>query len=291
MANLYTILGVKPSATDSDIKRAYRTKAKRYHPDVAGDSPESVRKFEQISNAYEILGDKQKRSAYDRGEIGDDGKPAGFGDIFDDLLKRAGGQSSKSHHSTGGGGRGNGGRSGGFSGHTGDDVSYTVTVDFESACRGASRRIRLQDNRPLEVKIPAGIKDGQTLRLKGKGKPSQFGGQNGDALVEVKIAPHPHYARTNNDIYMTVPITLSEAILGAKINVPTLHGSVAVTIPKNSTTNTKLRIKGKGIHPQKGNKGDHYITLSLTLPNEPDPELEKFISKWKNPHNPRKGMF
>ena len=319
MSNPYTTLGLKPSATDQEIKRAYRQKAKRYHPDVAGDDKSAARKFKAISDAYDILGDKQKRAAYDRGEINNDGSSRGFGgfggagfggkgrqsyrehaqrgggagsgagsgfgdfgDMFNDFFKRAGGAT--------GGGTSGGGAS---SRNKGDDLQYTVTVDFESAARGSSRRIRLQDNRPLEVKIPAGIKSGQILRLKGKGSPSMLGGRAGDALVEVQISDHPYYTRKNNDIHIDIPITLVEAINGGKITVPTLHGNVSVNIPAGSNTDTTMRLKGKGIKPKGGGAGDQYLKLKVMLPEKPDKDLQKFVKNWWSGHSydVRKGKF
>ena len=317
MANPYTTLGLKPSATDQEIKRAYRQKAKRYHPDVAGDDKTAAKKFKAVSDAYDILGDKQKRAAYDRGEINDDGSNRGFGgfggagfgggkghqsyrehaqkgggfgdfgDIFNDFFKRAG------SGATGGASGRAGATGGGTSRNKGEDLQYTVTVDFESAARGSSRRIRLQDNRPLEVKIPAGIKSGQILRLKGKGSPSMLGGRAGDALVEVQVSEHPYYTRKNNDIHIDIPITLVEAINGGKINVPTLHGTVSVNIPAGSNTDTTMRLKGKGIKPKGATAGDQYLKLKVMLPEKPDKDLQKFVKNWWSGHayDVRKGKF
>lgn len=284
MSRLYSVLGLQPDASDADIKRAYRQQAKRYHPDVAGDNPDSAKKFERISNAHEILGDKEKRAAYDRGEIGDDGQPKGFTGGFRDNTHFK----QQSHQFSEFGGFGgifddflNASSSSGFSAHTkGEDLTYKVTVDFESACKGASRRIQVH-NKPLDIKIPAGIKSGQTLRLKGKGK------QNGDVLVKIQVADHPYYTRKNNTIYSDVPLSLTEAVNGGKINVKTLHGSVTVTVPPNTHSNTTLRLKGKGIHRKGFTPGDHYITLHIALPPTPDGDLQNFVRSWKNIYNPR----
>ncbi len=296
MRDPYEVLGLKKGAEPDDIKRAYRKLAKELHPDVnPGDSIVEQR-FKEISAAYSFLNDAEKKAAYDRGEINPDGSPrfagagaggnaGGFGfgfggfdtdDVFSDLFGR----------------KGAGANAGAGAGRNrtfrmrGKDVSYSVRVSFVEACLGAKRRIKLYDGKSLEVAIPPGTLDGQKLRLKGQGTPGMGGGEAGDAFVEIQVDAHGIFERDGQDIFLDAPITLAEAVLGAKITVPTIHGDVSVTVPAGSNTGNSLRLKGKGV-PGPGGKpaGDQYVKLKVVLPDKPDAELTRFVEGWAETHD------
>lgn len=299
MRDPYEVLGLKKGAEPDEIKRAYRKLAKELHPDVnPGDSIVEQR-FKEVSAAYSFLNDADKKAAYDRGEINPDGSPrfagagaggagnGGFGfgfggidpdDIFGDLFGRRGA-------GAGAGAGPHAGRNRTFR-MRGKDVSYSVRVGFIEACLGAKRRIKLYDGKSLEVAIPPGTADGQKLRLKGQGTPGMGGGEAGDAFVEIQVDGHPYFERDGQDIFLDAPITLAEAVLGAKITVPTIHGDVAVSVPAGSNTGNSLRLKGKGIPGQGGKPGgDHYVKLKVMLPDRPDPELTRFVESWAETHD------
>ncbi|MGQ0741793.1 MAG: DnaJ C-terminal domain-containing protein [Alphaproteobacteria bacterium] len=307
MRDPYEVLGVSRKASDAEIKKAFRALAKKHHPDRSGNDPATVKRFQEINSAYELLSDKEKRAQFDRGEIDASGQPKGFGAGF---RPGAGGYRGGFH--PGGGARefrfdfGNGDVNvedilgdifGSFAGgmgrgrpraqpRRGQDLQLQTTVSFQEAALGGTRRVSLADGRELEVRIPAGLKDGQTIRLRGQGVASDRGGQAGDLLITVSVAPHPFFARDGEDIRMDLPITLKEAVLGAKVEVPTLTGPVAVTVPPNSNTGNVLRLKGKGIQTP-GKIGDLYVRLLVTLPDRMDSELESFARRWGTHHDPR----
>ncbi|HTT96569.1 MAG TPA: J domain-containing protein [Rhizomicrobium sp.] len=306
MRDPYDILGVSKTASEADIKKAFRTLAKKYHPDKHSGDASAQKKFQEISGAYDIVGDKDKRAKYDAGEIDEVGNPRGFdprahggGNPFG-----GGGQGPRDFNfswNDQGGGQGFsaedlfsdllgglGGRGGRQQPRQGQDFSVTMTVSFEEAARGGSRRVMLPNGEQIDVKIPAGLKDGQQIRLKGRGGAGRRGGPAGDVLIQISVAAHPYYTRDGNDLRMELPITLQEAVLGGKVPVPTLTGTVSLSIPANSNTGNTLRLKGKGI-PAHGSEqaGDLYVKLIVTLPEKADDALRSFAEGWKADYDPR----
>jgi DnaJ-class molecular chaperone len=297
---LYEVLGVKRDAGADDIRKAYRKLAKELHPDLNPNKPEAEARFKSVTAAYDILSDPDKKSRYDRGEIDESGaerprysyrphaegpqgrKYAPQGEMgvedLDDILAMFGRRT-----------RGAGGRGGGMA-FPGGDRLYSLTIDFVEAATGARKRLSLPDE-TLDVTIPAGIDDRQVLRLKGKGDPGIGGGPPGDALIEVHIAPHPFFRRDGDDIRLDLPVTIAEAVLGARVTVPTVTGPVTMTIPKGSDAGTQLRLRGKGLQ-RKGREGDLYVTLKLVIGDPGDAELAKFLETWAEHHksDPRRGM-
>jgi len=285
MRNPYDVLGVEKGAGQADIKKAYRTLAKELHPDVNPGDKIVEQRFKEVTAAYQLLNDANQRQKFDRGEINADGSP-----------KRNFGFGSRSGGHTGGGGFGGfeadaddlfsdlfGRRRGGrtrTASMRGKDVSYTVKIPFEESVLGVRRRIKLYDGKTIDVDIPPGTENGQTLRLKQQGMPGMGGGEAGDAFVEVQVEPHKFYERDGLDIFVDIPVTLGEAVLGAKITVPTIHGPVSVSVPAGANTGTSLRLKGKGVNTRKGGAGDQYIRLKIMLPDKPDPDLIEFVEKW-----------
>jgi DnaJ-class molecular chaperone len=296
----YEVLGVRPDASAEEIRKSYRKLAKQFHPDLNPGKPEAEERFKAVSGAYDLLSDPEKRARYDRGEIDESGaerprtyyrsyaegaagrkyQPEGEMDLGDleDLFAAFG---------SGRGSRRRGGE--GFKAR-GGDRHYTLTVDFVEAATGGRQRLSLAPEEWLDVTIPAGIDDGQVLRLRGKGGPGFGGGPAGDALIEVHIAPHPLFRREGNDIRIDLPVSLAEVVLGARVPVPTITGPVMMTIPKGSDTGSQLRLRGKGIQ-RKGNPGDQYVTLKVVVGQVSDPELAEFLEKWapRHPFDPREG--
>lgn len=291
--NLYHILGVNKESTEAEIKAAYRKLARKYHPDLNKDNHEAAEKFKEISCAYDVLGDKDKRKKYDNNEIDSDGKPTGYGAGF------GGGAGARGHQQYGGGnpfGGGNfnggdfdfsslfgedifsqftgGGRgAGGFGGgarrpRKGEDISYTMRVDFLAAANGEDKTVNI-NGKNINVKIPAGTLSGQTLRLKGLGHQSPNGGSAGDVLITINVDKHPYFSLDGNNIIMELPITFKEAVLGAKVTVPTISGKVAVNIPPYASSGEKLRLKGKGVK-----NGDEIIILKIISPKNANGKLE-----------------
>jgi DnaJ-class molecular chaperone len=310
----YEVLGVKPNASVDEIRKAYRKLAKEFHPDLNPGKPAAEARFKAVSAAHELLSDPEKRARYDRGEIDESGaerprysyrphaegaqgwkyQPEGEADIgdLDDLFAmfgRGGGAGSAR------GGSRSGGRSGeGFS-MPGSDRHYSLTIDFVRAATGGKERLGLSPSEWLDVTIPPGIEEGQILRLKGKGGPGFGGGPPGDALIEIHIAPHPFFRREGEDIHVELPVSLAEAVLGARVPVPTVTGPVTMTIPKGSDTGAQLRLRGKGIHRRRQGKevtGDQYVTLKVVIGASDDAELAKFLEDWaeKHPTDPRRAM-
>jgi len=302
------VLGVSKRASEGEIKSAYRKLAKKMHPDVNPGDKDVDEKFKEISAAYNLLSDKEKKAKYDRGEINADGSPR-----YDSAFHRAYSQSGAGGRAGGGAGGfdfGGGGdfedifsdlfgrtrRSGG-GGRTyraqqpkGNNVQYTVQVSFAEAAKGIRRRITLYDGKSLDVTIPPGTEDGQTLRLRGQGMPG-LGGGAGDAYVTVQVQEDPIFDRDGNDIHVTLPVTIDEAVLGGKIRVPTIDGAVAVSVPPGSNTGSRLRLKGKGVAAGKGGtRGDQIVHLQVVLPDKPDDELRAFLQGWsvRHPYEVRK---
>lgn len=297
----YVTLGVAKGASDEDIRRAFRKLAKELHPDLnPANSAGTEEQFKKVSSAYEILSDPKKRRAFDRGEIDARGDPrrdrfrqyasgaargaragarAGFedvdvGDIFSDIF--------------GGTRYGRSGQRGGFS-VKGPDVRYTLELDFLEAVLGAKKRVTMPEGGVLDLSIPAGVSDGQVLRLKGKGAVGIGTTERGDALVEVRVRPHARFQRSDGDILLEVPITIDEAILGAKIEVPTIAGRVQLTLPKGTNSGRVFRLKGKGIkRAGRPEAGDQLVTVRIVLPDTIDDSLAYFFSEWrqKNRYDP-----
>ncbi|MFV0625743.1 MAG: DnaJ C-terminal domain-containing protein [Alphaproteobacteria bacterium] len=289
--DLYSILGVSKSATEAELKSAFRKLARKYHPDVNKDNPDAEKKFKEINGAYDILGDKEKRKKYDNKEIDSEGKPTGFGAGF-------GGQGfGGGYQQYGSGAEGfdfssifgddifsqfsNGGFQG-FSGNTrrkaqkGQDISYNMKISFLDAANGDEKTVNI-NGKNINVKIPAGTVDGQTLRLKGLGQDGYNGGTKGDVLITINVEKSPYFTLDGNNILLELPISLKEAILGAKITIPTISGKVAVNIPPYASSGEKLRLKGKGIHT-KSSTGDQIISLKIISPKEKSKELEKALT-------------
>lgn len=292
--DLYATLGVNKNATDAEIKSAYRKLARKYHPDLNKDNPSAAEKFKEVSCAYDILGDKEKRKKYDNNEIDAEGKPTGFGSGFG-----GGDYTYTGGNPFGGGGSGGfdfssifgedifsqfgGAGAGGFQGfgrasnrpRKGQDINYTMQIDFLSAARGEEKTVNIQ-GKNINVKIPAGTTDGQTLRLKGLGYAGLNGGSNGDVLITLKVGEHPYFCAEGKNIMLELPISIKEAVLGAKVTVPTISGKVAVNIPPYSSSGSKLRLKGQGIKG-KGIAGDEIVTLKIIAPEKKNADLEKLL--------------
>ncbi len=303
----YKELGVSKGASADDIKKAYRKLAKELHPDKNPGDKITEDKFKRVTAAFDILGDKDKRAKYDAGQIDGDGNEQyrGFGGSGGG---RAGGnpfgQGGNPFGQGGGpGGRANfegvdlddlfgmfggGGRQRGARDFTarGQDVKATLDISLEDAIAGATRRIQFSDGRTLDVTIPKGASDGQTIRLRGQGAPGR-GAENGDALIELKIEAHPIYRREGADLTMDLPISVPDAVLGAKVRVPTPEGAVQMTVPAGSNSGKVLRLKGRGAFAQ-GRRGDLLAKLVVTLPEEPDAVLTQFAEDWRarRPYTP-----
>ena len=305
MTDPYKTLGVAKDASQDDIRKAYRTLAKKHHPDLNPGNKSSEEKFKAISTANDLLSDPEKRARFDRGEIDASGEAqaerpsyrryadmggmgagarytnapnGGMGDIFADLFSQM--------NERGGGSRGSAGAT------AGRDANYSLTVDFLDSVRGAQQRLTLPDGRTLDVRVPAGLEDGQTLRLRGQGLEGLPGGTRGDALIEVHVTPHRYFRREGDDILLDLPITLKEAVLGGRVTVPTVTGSVTVTVPPRSDSGRVLRLRGRGV-PARGTRpaGDELVTLRVVL-GDADEKLEAFLRSWSpaKETDPRAGI-
>jgi DnaJ-class molecular chaperone len=307
MRDPYTVLGVAKTAGEAEVKKAFRALAKKHHPDTHPGDANAAKRFQEISAAYDILGDKEKRAKFDRGEIDAGGNPRGFDPGAHGFRSGPYGGGREQHFEWGGPGAGMGGEQaqgfraedifadlfGGLGGgrrkpqpHPGQDYAFDLTVGFEEAAKGGTRRLSLPDGREIDVRIPAGIKDGQQIRLRGQGGPGANGGPAGDVRMTVSVAPHPWFTRDGNDLKMDLPVTLKEAVLGGSVTVPTLTGPVALKVPAGANSGSVLRLKGKGI-AGKPHPGDLYVRLVVTLPDKADADLTKFAEHWKANYDPR----
>ncbi|WBY07222.1 J domain-containing protein [Sphingomonas sp. 7/4-4] len=306
MADPYATLGVARGASEADIKKAYRKLAKELHPDRNKDNPKAAERFSQIASAYDLLSDKDKRARFDRGEIDGDGNPTapfGFGGgaggpqggFRPDFGGEAGdiGDIFEGLFGGGAGRRGGGGFSGGFGGFgrrpaaKGANVAYRLAVAFEDAAKLAPQRIMLRDGKTIDLKLPAGVETGTQMRLAGKGEEGPGG--FGDAIVTIDVQPHRFYERSGDDIRLDLPVSLSEAVLGAEVRVPTPDGAVMLKVPKGSTSGKVLRLKGRGFHKKGGGRGDLLVTLMVDLPVDDD-ALVEFVQGWQDKGNPRGRM-
>ncbi len=318
MADLYSQLNVSRGASEAEIKKAYRKLAKELHPDKNKDNPKATERFAQVTRAYDILTDKDKRAQYDRGEIDEEGNPRmpfGFGgggggpqpggrggfrgpngepfefggeasdlsDLFEGLFG-------------GIGRRGGGGGGGPFSSfgrrsappQKGADVAYRLEVPFEDAARLQGQRVTLGSGKTLDIKLPPGVEDGTRIRLSGQGQPGPAG--NGDAIVTIAVKPHRFFRREGDNIRLDLPVSIDEAALGGKVRVPTVDGPVMLSVPKGSSSGKVLRLKGKGFTGKKGQRGDQLVTLMVDVPDDAD--LASFLEGWsgRGKTNPRAGL-
>lgn len=312
----YQELGVSRGASAEEIRKAFRTLAKKHHPDANPGDKASEEKFKRVSAAFDLLGDPDKRRRFDAGEIDADGRetmrgfggggpfgggsggyggggPGGFrtefenidlSDILGEVFGRGAGAGAR-------GGAGPGGGFGGFGGfgpQRGADVRAKLEIDLEEAIQGAKKRIAFSDGRTIEVAIPKGASDGQTLRLKDQGAPGKGG--PGDAFIELSVRPHPIYHREGDNLLMDLPVTVYDAVLGGKVQAPTPDGLVTLTIPKAANAGQLLRLKGRGMPDSRGRRGDLLARLVITLPERPDSQLEKFAAAWRKerPYTPKR---
>jgi DnaJ-class molecular chaperone len=304
MADPYSTLGVARGASEAEIKKAYRSLAKELHPDKNKDNPKASERFSQVTAAYDLLSDKDKRARFDRGEIDDQGNPAspfggggnpfgggggfrqgpgGFefngqgadlGDIFEGLF---------------GGGRGRrpGGGFGSAPAPKGANVNYRLAVSFEDAAALKPQRITLQDGKTIDLKLPAGVESGTQMRLSGKGQAGPGGA--GDAIVTIEVGKHRFFTRDGDAVRLELPITLAEAVRGGAVKVPTVDGPVMLNVPKGATSGKVLRLKERGFTGKTGKRGDLLVTLMIDLPGD-DAALSAFVESWNDPRNPRSDM-
>lgn len=294
MADPYQLLGVARTASDDEIKKAYRKLAKKLHPDVNPGNKKVETQFKEVTAAYDFLTDPEKRQRYDRGEIDESGQSRGFGGFAHGRRGAGGARRATQFDMDEQGGAedvlrdffGFGNRQRPNMRMRGADVSYQVEVSFLEAAQGSKKRISLTDGKTIDITIPPGTESGQTLRLKGQGLSGAGGAAAGDAFVEVIVADHPLFKRDGFNVSMDCPITLSEAILGATITVPTIDGKVALKLPSDSNTGTQLRLKGKGIlNPKTNQRGDQYVRFTVILPDHVDQELRDAIERWSKRHS------
>lgn len=304
MKDPYKALGVERSATDKEIKDAFKKLARKFHPDLHPGDKAAEEKFKEISAANDLLKDKEQRRRFDAGEIDASGAERPQQPFYRDF---ADGPAYSSHAAQDGFASnedleeflarafaGEGRRSQSPFRARGQDVSYVLPVGFLEVANGAARPITLPDGKTLQVTIPEGAEDRQTLRLTGQGMPGFGGEPAGDAFVELHVQPHPFFHRKDDNIHVEIPLTLKEAALGARIEVPTIRGPVTVTVPKGSNTGSKLRLRDRGIRNRKtGQRGHQLITLKVVLPAAEEPELVAFLEAWRpnTPQDPRKEML
>jgi DnaJ-class molecular chaperone len=310
MADPYATLGVARGASEADIKKAYRKLAKELHPDRNRDNPKAAEKFGQVTGAYDLLTDKDKRARFDRGEIDGDGNPAapfGFGG-GGRPQPGAGGFRSQGFDMGGGeapdmgdifeglfGGRTRGGTAGGFASGfgrrappaKGGNVAYALRVPFTDAATLAPQRVTLASGSTIDLKLPAGVDSGTQMRLAGKGDDGPGGA--GDAIVTIEVQPHRFFTRDGDDVRLNLPITLKEAVEGGKVKCPTVENAVMIAVPAGATSGKTLRLKGKGFHRKGGGRGDQLVTLTVDVPAD-DAALQAFVAGWDGGGNPRAAM-
>jgi DnaJ-class molecular chaperone len=313
--DLYQQLGVKRGASEAEIKKAYRSLAKQLHPDRNTDNPKAAERFAKVTQAYDLLSDKDKRGQYDRGEIDEEGNPkmpfgAGYGgggggaryeratgaeafpngfsgdaadlsDLFEGLFGATQGRR----------GAGGGGAFGGFGRarppQKGADIAYRLKISLTDAATLKEQRVTLTGGRTIDIKLPKGVEDGTRIRLAGQGQEGPGG--RGDAIVTIEILPHSFFVRDGNNLRLTLPVTLKEAALGAKVKVPTPEGPVMLTVPRGSSSGKLLRIKGRGFTAKDGSRGDQLVQLAIDLPHD-DEQLQRFAESWDDPRNPRAAL-
>jgi len=317
--DLYQRLGIKRGASEAEVKKAYRSLAKQLHPDRNQDNPKAAERFNQVTQAYDILSDKDKRSRYDRGELDEEGNPKSpFGGGFGG--GGFGGRSSGAGRGSPGGGQPGGfegfdqaatadisdlfeglfsgsgaarrGSAGGFgtrgrAPQKGADVAYRLKVPFLDAATLAPQRVTLAGGKTIDVKLPNGVEEGSKIRLAGQGQPGPGG--KGDAIIAIEIAAHPHFTRDGKDIRLALPISLTEAVLGGKVKAPTPEGPVMLTVPKGATSGKVLRLKGRGFTDKAAKRGDLLVTLAIDIPPD-DAALEQFVGNWGGGGNPRTAL-
>ncbi|MBD8893122.1 DnaJ C-terminal domain-containing protein [Roseibium litorale] len=320
MRDPYSVLGVAKNASEADIKKAFRKLAKKYHPDQNQNDPAAQARFSEVNQAYEIVGDKDKRGKFDRGEIGADGKPKfqshgfdGFRD-YEDFGSAGGARGFRSQGGGFGGGAAGGGGFddilndilGGFGGGRrarasagaqagagasagrkpqaakGSNAELTAYVSLEDLVNSGKAQVTLPSGKTVNVTIPAGTVEGEKIRLRGQGHPGEMGGPAGDAMVEIRFRPHKLFEVRGSDLVLDLPLTLYEAVLGAKVRTPTLTGAVNLTIPANSSGDKTMRLKGKGLPTKTGGHGDLLVRLQILLPPNGDTELETLMKAWKD---------
>ena len=300
----YQELGVSRGASHDEIRKAFRKLAKQHHPDTNPGNKAAEDRFKQVSAAFDIIGDAEKRKKFDAGEIDADGREtmrgyaggagggswgqqggwnqsrnaesmegADLGDLFSEILGRRGG--------------GGGGGFGSFS-QKGADVRAKLEIDLEDTIHGAKKRIAFSDGRTIDVTIPKGAEEGQTLRLKGQGSPGRSG--PGDAFIELVVRPHAIFRREGEQLVMDLPVTIPDAVLGGKVEARTPDGAVTLTVPKGANSGQSLRLKGRGLSDSRGKRGDLLARIVLMLPEKPDAELEAFAERWRKerPYTPKK---
>ena len=316
--DLYQRLGVARGASEQEIKKAYRSLAKQLHPDRNKDKPDAAKRFAEVTHAYDLLSDKHKRAKYDRGEIDEDGNPKmPFGGGFGGYSNAGGGPqpgagggfenfnfggagetadlSDLFEGLFGGGAAGARQRGGPFGGFRqrggpppkGADVAYRLKVSFEDAVASKPQRITLADGKTIDLKLPQGVEDGTRIRLAGKGEEGPGG--RGDAIVTIEIAPHRFFTRDGTNIRLELPISLKEAVLGAKVKVPTPEGAVMLTVPKGTTSGKVLRLKERGFIGKDGKRGDQLVAIEIAIPPD-DAELQRFAEAWTGGGNPRASL-